>query len=107
MPISAEDIWKIRHANIRYAARIAEKKAEYYGHMGEEDKKQIALEVAKAIRVEISPHGTEPETCPDCHGKKGKGFCMGYDDCPGCEHTCEGWGAYCCHCGADYAKGQM
>lgn len=51
--------------------------------------------------------------CEVCGNAKVSGTqCKGCDQCiHGLDHgpaeTCQGWGSYCCHCGADFASCQL
>jgi hypothetical protein len=53
------------------------------------------------------------EVCAACGGVKVRGTkCFGDDECNegengGPAECCQGWGRYCCRCGASYARDQM
>ncbi len=76
------------------------------------------LAALKALREPVAvPEPRYPvkvrRMCRYCGEAKVEG-----EPCPGCDQciygpnggpaeACEGWGRYCCKCGADFARGQM
>lgn len=62
---------------------------------------------------QIRDQGPEPARCEHCGGAKVPGDpCHGEDVCEygpdgGKAQPCEGWGRYCCRCGAAFARNQM
>ncbi len=71
-------------------------------------------DIAKA-QADIASKELEirPAKCPCClRLKVPETKCPGCDECNngpdgGPAQACEGWGSYCCRCGADFARGQM
>jgi hypothetical protein len=81
---------------------------------GIEDRVQDFL--VRAFRFPVATAPLDPKAacrCESCGEPKMPGTeCFGDDQCTcgpdgGPAECCEGWGRYCCRCGADYARSQM
>lgn len=64
-------------------------------------------EIASYELIPMAGHRC-PEYCDRCSSSKDfDQKCPGNDDCTGQAYACEGWGGYCCRCGASFAYGQI
>jgi hypothetical protein len=84
------------------------------GYRAELDAAHAAIARAKAAAQPAAPAApAAAPPCEYCGGAKVPGeSCPGNDQCNygpdgGPALACEGWGRYCCKCGASYAIGQM